>query len=230
MYFPWKHLLNLSEYRFYVFTEDLFVIFNQRLATSSGIAFARNLQSDLLTFRQVLFPFVISIGSIGKQLGGLQIGQRQVSQPAQVVITARHDTKLGRDTIRRCDDLHFDAVKIPAFALNATAIRFIRDNPAPINANVVADRNGKRVEQVARFPVQIFDDQTEPMENQIEQIGQPVQAAREAGTRQHSVHQTEFFENEPGFLKVAAEVKHSNQQPLSELRHRKKRRADLRGG
>jgi hypothetical protein len=49
------------------------------------------------------------------------------------------------------------AVKIAALARHCAAIKFILQQPTPLNPNVVAHRDGKRIKQIARFPMQVFE-------------------------------------------------------------------------
>lgn len=70
--------------------------------------------------------------------------------------------------------------------LNFRIFRKTISDPAAFNANIVADWHGKRIEQVARFPVQIFEHRPETMKRQPDQIGKSVQAAIQTRTRKHS--------------------------------------------
>jgi hypothetical protein len=99
-------------------------------------------------------------------------------------------------------------VKVATHARHSPAIKLILNQSAPADANVVAQLYGKRIKQIARFPMQILQDCAKLMKQLINQIRKTINPPRKTRPAKQSFHQTKFVQNKARTLKVTAKVQH----------------------
>jgi hypothetical protein len=56
--------------------------------------------------------------------------------------------------------------------------------------------------------MQFFENCSEPMKQQVNQISKAINATRKARPAQKPLHQTKLVKNEPAFREITAEMKH----------------------
>ena len=69
-------------------------------------------------------------------------------------------------------------------------------------------------EQIARFPMQVFENCAKLMKQPINQIRKSIYSARKARPAQQFSDKSEFVENQTTFLEVAAEMQHRRQSKM----------------
>ena len=167
-----KQFRNFTNRRFDVFSDQRFVNLQLRLSSSFGVGFAWDLQSQLVYFKQIIFPFVKIVACTGKQLRHFRQLKRQFRQTLQVSTTAGQNTKLQRDAVAGCQNLHSDTVKVAVFRGHFSAILFITNDAAAPDANVVAYGNRERIKHIAGVPMKFFQHTTQLMKKSTNQIAQ----------------------------------------------------------
>ncbi len=144
-----KQFRNFTNCRFDIFSNERFVNFQPRFSGAFRIGFARNLQSHLISFKQIIFPLVEIVSASGKQLRHWRQVQSQLRQTLQIRTRARQYAELYRDTARCCHYLNTNAKEVTALARHFSSIPLIADYATSFNPNVVADRYRERIKQIA---------------------------------------------------------------------------------
>src|SRR5437764_14030591 len=96
------------------------------------------------------------------------------------MLTARYKTTLHRNAPGSSDDLYLHAIEVLVLTGTASPIHFSFQQFTAADADIVAHRQWKAIEDIAATTVELFDNSSQLLKQTVEQLCQAVQALGKA--------------------------------------------------
>src|SRR5205823_13862600 len=127
---------------------QLLVVAAPHVVTSLRVTLARRRELDVVSLPCRVFRPVVGVTTIHEELTTRRQTEWQHAESTHVRGRARKESQLDGHALFSRHDLHTDSVEVATFTGNVAAKLFVTDHSTTANPHVVADRDGKRVEQI----------------------------------------------------------------------------------
>src|ERR1051325_5487368 len=214
----WEHTGDLTKDGFNPFSHQLFVITAPAIIPSLGVLLPRWCKLNPIKLCHRVFRPIVSVATVHEELAPFRQVQRQHVQPARIRSRAGQESKLYGHACFGRDNLHFDAVKVATLGTHPSSELLASHYSRARDANVVADRHRKRVQQIFVRVAGLLQDLAELMKDGVSQLGKSMQAAGEARFAEHLRHQACLLQKATSRLHIGAEELSGDQSSRQHFR------------